>query len=293
MKVAAVQSACGEDIGANIGRALGLVKSASEAGARLVCLPELFAYQFFPKKRDTGAMELVGKYEERIVAECTTTARELGIWLIAPFCEHASNESRYFNSLILIDPEGRVSGKYRKMHIPLSNKNFERLYFTPGDLGVLVRDVEGVKVGFGICHDRHFPELSRACVEKGAQLLVFPTSSISTPEREGVNSHCPAWEATFVSRAVENTAYVMAASRPGQEGDITYIGRSLVISPSGSECGRLDKQDSFLVVDLDIPALEERRRTSTILDDTRLDLLEEVLAATLHRKVGKKTATAC
>jgi len=278
MKVAAIQQRCVGEVVANLKGAFALIEEAADLGARLVVLPELFAYLFFPKGWDHAAFELAQPVDGDIVTRCRNVASARSIWLVVPFFERDLYQDRYFNSLVLLDPRGALVGIYRKLHVPLTSTNYERRYFSPGNLGVLVHDVEGLRVGFGICYDRHFPELARACVSRGAQLLVYPSSSLRTPERDGVGNRCPAWEATFVTRAVDNAAYVLTASRAGVEDDVPYIGRSLAVDPAGAICGTLaDEEAAVLVIDVDTQAVDMRRKAWRVLEETRPHLLEEIL----------------
>ncbi|MGH6878884.1 MAG: nitrilase-related carbon-nitrogen hydrolase, partial [Rhizomicrobium sp.] len=172
---AATQFACSWDRAANVARAKELVCAAAAGGANVVLLQELFETPYFCQDQSAGHFALALPFEGHpLIAEMAALALRLGVVLPVSFFERAGHA--HFNSLAMVDADGRVLGLYRKSHIPAGPGYHEKYYFTPGDTGFRVWRTRFGAFGCGICWDQWFPEAARAMALDGAEALFYPTA---------------------------------------------------------------------------------------------------------------------
>lgn len=224
VKVAAIQMSA--DIGgreANVERAERLLIQAARQGADLCVLPELALDEFFPLYKDTRYFAYAEELDGPTVRRFRSLAGELGIYLALPLFEK-SLIGTYYNSLVLLTPEGTIGAVYRKVHVPCT-RSYERYYFTPGPEFV-VADTRYGKVGLAICYDRRYPETCRELMKKGARLILISISSSIMP---GGFSELPVFETELKTRAFENQLFLAACNRSGQEGEYTFFGHSMLL----------------------------------------------------------------
>ncbi len=149
----------------------------------------------------------------------------------------------YYNSLVLLTPEGTIGAVYRKVHVPCT-RSYERYYFTPGPEFV-VADTRYGKVGLAICYDRRYPETCRELMKKGARLILISISSSIMP---GGFSELPVFETELKTRAFENQLFLAACNRSGQEGEYTFFGHSMLLGPDGSVLAQADEAENVVVL---------------------------------------------
>jgi N-carbamoylputrescine amidase len=267
---------CGPQPEANLKKAIARIGEAAKRGAQIVCLQELFRSQYFCQTED---IELF-KFAETIPGPSTETlgqvAREKEAVIIASLFEKRT-AGVYHNTAVVIDANGKIAGKYRKMHIPDDPLYYEKFYFTPGDLGFQTHDTKYGKVGALVCWDQWFPEAARLTALSGAQFLFYPTAIGWLPdEKEEVNhaQHC-AWETIQRAHAIANGVYVVVVNRVGPEGKLTFWGQSFVADPFGRVIAKAsaDKEE-VLVVDCDLDKIDETRQNWPFLRDRRIDFYE-------------------
>ena len=282
MLVAGVQMACRVDKTANLEKAEYYIRQAAARGARLVALQELFGTHFFPASVDAANFRLAESDDGQTMSLVCELARSLGVWIAAGLFERDRGISgRFFNSQLIVAPSGEIAGRYRKTFIPLRRRNSERYYFTPGNLGVPVFQVEELRVAFNICYDRHFPELARIAALQGAHLLVYPTAALADVGR--VNT----WQAEMISRAGENVFYVMGVGRCGMEDERKYSGQSMIVDPCGTVLASLGGEEEGLVVaDVSAAAVEEARIDYAHLRDLRADVYRRLLKLSEPEHLG-------
>ena len=274
-----VQMAMTADPGENLQRALSLVEEAAGSGAQVICLPELFASQYFCQREDPALFDLA----ETIPGPSTETlgrlARARRITIIASLFERRA-PGLYHNTVALIDAEGNVAGLYRKMHIPDDPAYYEKFYFTPGDLGFRAFDTPAGRVGALICWDQWYPEGARLTALRGASVLFYPTAIGWHPhEKEQHGAHQrDAWRTIQRSHAIANGVYVAAINRVGHEkpsGDgagIEFWGSSFLADPFGVVVAEASAdREEILVGDVDLARIEEVRRNWPFLRDRRVD----------------------
>lgn len=275
VKVAVTQMACSEDPKENLAKAEHLAASAAKEGANVVVIQELFENRYFCKKLDT-AMSRYGTElgDNPAVARFAELAKKLNVVLPVPFCERASQV--YFNSVAVIDAGGAVLGVYRKTHLPDGIGYYEKNYFTPGDRGLMVWNTRFGRIGVGICWDQWFSEVARCMVLAGAEILIYPTAIGSEPDFPGFDSK-DHWQLVMRGHSAANLVPVACSNRIGEESlqdvSITFYGSSFVTDGKGAMLAELDRSgEGFRVVELDLDALEEARRSWGIFRDRRPEL---------------------
>lgn len=212
--VAAVQMKCSKSVEKNIAHAEELVRQAAAKGAEIVLLPELFERPYFCQERRYEYYEYAQTAEENpAVRHFSRVAAELGIVIPVSFYEKEVNNT--YNSVAVLDADGKNLGVYRKTHIPDDHYYQEKFYFTPGDTGFKVWDTRYGKIGVGICWDQWFPETARGMAVQGAEILFYPTAIGSEPILE-VDS-MPHWRRCMQGHAACNVIPVVAANRIGEE----------------------------------------------------------------------------
>ena len=267
MLAAAVQMASGPQVDANLLEAGRLVAQAAEAGARLVVLPENFAFLGARERDKLAVREADG--EGPIQAFLSQQAARHGIWLVGGTVPLATADpSRVRAACLLYGPDGKAVARYDKMHlfdveVPDSGERYtESETIEPGD-GPVVAETPLGRVGLAVCYDLRFPELFRAMVDRGMELLAVPSAFTAVTGR----AH---WELLVRARAVENQCHVIAAAQGGYhvDGRETH-GDSMIVDPWGTVLGRLPRGAGIVVADLDpertreirgrFPALAHRR----------------------------------
>ena len=239
---------------AMIARHIPMIEEAASRGSNIVCLQELFYAPYFPAGEDRRWLELAEGIPGETTARMGEVAARLGIVLIAPIVELA--DGKYYNTAVLIGTDGRVAGKYRKMHLPDLDGFREKFYFEPGDLGYPVFETEFARVGIYVCFDRHYPEGARALGLGGAQVVFNPSATV-----EGLSRHL--WDIEQRGHAVANGYFMGALNRVGFEKPWKsgkFYGSSYFCDPSGKVLAKgSDSVDDIVVAGLDLSLIEKFR----------------------------------
>jgi len=235
--VAATQFACSGDAAANVAKAETMVRRAAGDGAQIILLQELFETPYFCKDQQKELFGLAHPVESHpTLARLGKVAAELSVVLPVSFFERANNA--YYNSLMVIDADGRQLGLYRKSHIPDGPGYQEKFYFNPGDTGFRTWRTAYGRIGVGICWDQWFPECARSMALQGAELLFYPTAIGSEPQDATINSR-DHWQRVMQGHAGANMMPVIASNRIGREqGEscaITFYGSSFIAGPRGEK----------------------------------------------------------
>ena len=277
--VGLVQMQCGEAPAKNFDRALTGIEEAARRGARIVCLQELFRSQYPCQEEDGARFDLA----EPIPGPSTealgrlAAARDVGI--VASLFERRA-QGLYHNTAVAIDADGRILGRYRKMHIPDDPLYYEKFYFTPGDTGFQSFAMRDARAGMLVCWDQWFPEAARLTALSGAQILFYPTAiGWQFDESEEVDrAQHDAWETSQRAHAIANGVFVVAVNRVGREGAIRFWGQSFVADPFGRVLARASADaEEVLVVDCDLAEIERVRRLWPFLRDRRIDAYGELV----------------
>src|SRR5260370_20059288 len=218
LKVAVVQMRCAVEPAANMDKAGARIRQAADAGAWIVCLPELFRFQYFCQRQDPSLFDLAEPIPGPSTERLGQVARETGAVIIASLFERRA-AGVYHNTAAVLDADGRLLGIYRKMHIPDDPLYYEKYYFAPGDLGFRAFDTRFGRIGVLVCWDQWYPEAARLTALQGAQIIFYPTAIGWHPREKaefGADQH-QAWELIQRSHALANGVYVAAANRVGNE----------------------------------------------------------------------------
>ncbi len=279
VRVGVVQMAMSDDVEENTARAEGLVRRAAEAGAELICLPELFRSRYFCQTEDYGRFSLAEPVPGPTTERFAAVARELDVAIVLSLFEERA-PGLYHNTAALVDGARGYVGKYRKMHIPDDPRYYEKFYFTPGDLGFKAYRARDVSLGMLVCWDQWYPEAARLTALMGAQILAYPTAIGWHPEEQdeaGPAQH-QAWETIQRSHAIANGCFVVVANRtgfepePGGAGGIRFWGQSFVAAPDGTLLAKAgEDEETVLVADLDLGRIARQRQGWPFLRDRRID----------------------
>src|SRR5881409_2416235 len=245
-KIALIQMRCGPEPEKNFIRAVEFIRDAAKKAAQIVCLPELFRSQYFCQTEDHKYFELAEEVPGRSTSALGELACELEIVIIASLFEKRS-AGVYHNTAAIIDADGKLLGKYRKMHIPYDPLYHEKFYFTPGDLGFQAWTTAQGKIGVCVCWDQWYPEAARLTALRGAEILFYPTAigwHPSEKKKHGA-AQFSSWQTIQRSHAIANGCYVAAANRVGLEGTVQFWGGSFVCDPFGGIIARArqDKEE--------------------------------------------------
>ena len=280
VSVAALQMSCGWDVAANIAKGEKLVREAAARGAQVILLPELFEAPYFCIEQDVRHLALAHELaEDPAVRHFARVARELEVVLPISFFERAGPV--FFNSIAIIDADGRNLGVYRKSHIPNGPGYQEKNYFSPGDTGFKVWNTRFGRIGVGICWDQWFPETARSMALLGAELLFFPTAIGSEPPPAlPVNSR-DHWQRTQQGHAAANLTPLIASNRYGVERSfqdpeglfIRFYGSSFIADSTGAKIAEAAEEgDAVLTATFDLEALAQLRNNWFVFRDRRPDL---------------------
>lgn len=278
--VAATQMACSWDRPANLREAEALVREAAAAGAGIVLLQELFETPYFCLERDPRFFALAHEARDNpALAAMSALAAELGVVIPVSFFERRN--AAYFNSLAVIDADGRNCGLYRKSHIPDAYGYQEKFYFSPGDTGLKVFDTKHAKLGVAVCWDQWFPEAARVMALQGAEILMYPTAIGSEPRDSGIDSR-DHWRRAMQGHAAANMIPVVAANRVGTEREgpyeLEFYGSSFITDHLGAvaaEAGRTGR--AVITAEFDLDRIAEERTGWGLFRDRRPDLYAPLL----------------
>jgi N-carbamoylputrescine amidase len=274
-----VQMSCSRDPDVNLAKAVAKVEEAARAGARVVCLPELYRSQYFAQKEDVAIFDLAETIPGPSTEAIGAAAKKHGVAVVVPLFEKRA-PGLYHNTAAIVGEDGRVIGLYRKMHIPDDPAYYEKFYFTPGDLGFRAFDTKAGRVATLICWDQWYPEGARLSAMQGALVLFYPTAIGWHPHEKASHGAAQrdAWMTVQRGHAIANGLYVAAVNRVGHEippeggPGLEFWGSSFVADPQGvlMAVGSTDREE-VLVAEVDPARVEDVRRNWPFLRDRRID----------------------
>ncbi len=288
-----IQMACTPDPDENLGRAESRVEAAADAGAEVICLPELFRSQYFCQQEDAALFDLAEPVPGPSTQALGKIAKEKQVVVIAPIFERRA-AGVYHNSAAIIDTTGEVAGLYRKMHIPDDPAYYEKFYFTPGDLGFRAFDTRSGRIAALICWDQWYPEGARLASLQGASVLFYPTA-IGWHRHEKAqygDSQRDAWRTIQRGHAIANGVYVAAVNRVGfekpahaQGAGLEFWGTSFVADPFGVVLKEASTdREELVLAEVDLERLEEVRRNWPFFRDRRIDAYAGITQRFLDEK---------
>ncbi|MBQ4858535.1 carbon-nitrogen hydrolase [Pseudoalteromonas sp. MMG007] len=285
LNVALVQQSNSDNAEQNMAKSIAGIRNAAQQGAQLVVLQELHRSLYFCQTEDVDVFDLA----ETIPGPSSNTlgelAKELGIVIVASLFEKRAT-GLYHNTAIVLEKDGSIAGKYRKMHIPDDPGFYEKFYFTPGDLGFEPIQTSVGKLGVLVCWDQWFPEAARLMAMAGAEILIYPTAIGWDPRDDSAEQtrQKDAWVIVQRAHAVANGLPVISCNRVGHESDpsaqsegIQFWGNSFIAGPQGEILAEANNTDEkILVVELDQKASENVRRIWPYLRDRRIDHYQDL-----------------
>ena len=274
VRVGLVQLTAEDTPAANVRKTIPRIEEAAAKGAKIVGLQEMFTTKYFCITQDPANFDLAEPIETGpTVTELARVAKRLGVVIVAPLFEARGSEV-YHNTAAVIDADGTVLGKYRKMHIPQDPGFEEKFYFTPGDLGFRSWRTAHGNIGVLICWDQWYPEAARLTALAGADILFYPTAIGWLPEEKAALGQAQhnAWETVQRGHGVANGCYVAATNRVGTEGRTQFWGQSFVSDPYGEIVARASvEKEEVLLADCDLVKQREFRRIWPFFRDRRID----------------------
>ena len=255
------------------------IVEAAEAGARVVCLQELFASPYPCQREDHRHFD----YAEEVPGESTESlarlAKQHQLVIVAPLFERRG-PGVYHNTAVVIDADGSIAGMYRKMHIPDDPLYYEKFYFSPGDLGFRPVETRYAVLGVGVCWDQWFPEAARLFALAGAEILLYPTAIGWTADEKlefGASQH-DAWRTSMRAHAIANGLWLGAPNRVGVESEIEFWGQSFIASPRGEVVAEANATDEgVLMADCALDEIDIVRTHWPFLRDRRIESYEGLL----------------
>ena len=282
-KIALIQMKMSSEQQKNMKTAVKKIKEASKKKAKIVCLPELFLSNYFCQEEKHSNFNLAEKIPGKTTGIFSSLAKQLKIIIILPLFEKKTS-GIYHNACVVINENGKIIGKYRKMHIPDDPQYYEKFYFTPGDLGFKSFKTSHGNLGTLICWDQWFPEAARLTSLQGAEILFYPTAIGWHPKekRKFGKSQLDSWITTQKSHAIANGTYVAAINRVGVETKgrkkIEFWGNSMVIDPSGKVIAKAgNKKEDILVCEIDYKKIDTARQHWPFLRDRRTEFYKDIL----------------
>ena len=276
-KIALIQMFMTDSMEHNIQKALDFLEVATNNGAKVVCLPELFKNQYFCQQENPDNFNLAEDLTGSTFELFKNFAKEKNIVLIYPFFEQRTS-GIYHNSLAVIDTNGSSVGIYRKMHIPDDPGYYEKYYFTPGDQGFKSFKTEIDNIGALICWDQWFPEAARLVSLKGANIIFYPTAIGWHPDEKAIlgKNQLDAWKTIQRGHAISNGIYIAAVNRVGieqiEDSKIEFWGNSFICNPQGSIIAEASNdKEEIIYTEIDLDKLEDIRRNWPFLRDRRID----------------------
>lgn len=279
LTVGIIQQSCLADVAANREKLATNIADVARQGAQLVVLQELHNSLYFCQTEDTALFDLAEPIPGPSTEFFGQVARKYGIVLVCSLFERRA-AGLYHNTAVVLEKDGSIAGKYRKMHIPDDPAYYEKFYFTPGDLGFRPIDTSVGRLGVQVCWDQWYPEGARLMALAGAELLIYPTAigyeSSDTPDEQARQRE--AWVTVQRGHAVANGLPVIAVNRSGLEPDpsgqtngISFWGNSFVAGPQGELLFRAGEDETNAVVQVDLRRSENVRRWWPFLRDRRIE----------------------
>lgn len=280
LKIGILQQHNIADTKKNIERLAENITDLAQRGAELVVLQELHNSLYFCQTEDVNNFDLAEPIPGPSTDFYGELARKLGIVLVTSLFEKRA-AGLYHNTAVVIEKDGTIAGKYRKMHIPDDPAYYEKFYFTPGDIGFHPIDTSVGRLGVLVCWDQWYPEAARLMALQGAEMLIYPTAfgyESSDTEAEQQRQR-EAWTTVMRGHAVANGLPVIAVNRVGHESDpseqtggIQFWGSSFVAGPQGELLYRAsDNEEESIILNIDLDHSEQVRRWWPFLRDRRID----------------------
>ena len=286
MKIGIIQQHNGEDVKENVLHLVTKVRALAKEGAELIVMQELHNSLYFCKEENVDLFDLAEPIPGPTTQIFGNLAKELGVVIVTSIFEKRAT-GLYHNTAVVIEKDGTIAGKYRKMHIPDDPGYYEKFYFTPGDLGFEPIQTSLGRLGVLVCWDQWYPEAARLMALAGAELLIYPTAIgyDANDERAEQKRQRAAWQLVQRGHAVANGLPVIAVNRVGEEhstlhtphSSISFWGTSFVAGPQGELLYEASEtEEEMAIVEVDMQRSEQVRRWWPFLRDRRIENYRDI-----------------
>lgn len=288
-KIALIQMQCSRDPKKSMASAITHMEKAVKNGANIICLPELFLTNYFCQSEDYRIFDLAEEIPGPSTNILGKFAKKHNVVVVASLFEKRA-PGVYHNTVVVIETDGSILGKFRKMHIPDDPLYYEKYYFTPGDLGYKVFNTSFGKIGTLICWDQWYPEAARLTAMQGADVIFYPTAIGHHPSEKkewGEAVEC-AWLTVQRGHAVANGLYIASVNRIGHEfllddkgnklnDGIEFFGNSFISDPYGRFIAHAsDNKEEILITEIDPEFVEMKRRNWPHFRDRRIETYGDI-----------------
>ena len=286
MKTGIIQQHNTADIQDNLQRLAESIRSLAKQGAELIVLQELHNSLYFCQTENVDLFDLAETIPGPSTDFFGALARELQVVIVTSLFERRA-PGLYHNTAVVLEKDGSIAGKYRKMHIPDDPAYYEKFYFTPGDLGFHPIQTSVGRLGVLVCWDQWYPEAARLMALQGADMLIYPTAigyeSSDTPDEQ--ERQRMAWQTVQRGHAVANGLPVVTVNRTGHEPDpskqtngIQFWGTSFVAGPQGELLYEAPRDsETTAIIDVNLQRSEQVRRWWPFLRDRRIDHYDDII----------------
>ena len=278
MKIGLIQQHNTADYDDNKARLAKKIGDLAHEGAELIVLQELHNGLYFCQTEDVNVFDQAETIPGPSTEFYGNLAKQHGVVIVTSLFERRST-GLYHNTAVVLEKDGTIAGKYRKMHIPDDPGYYEKFYFTPGDLGFHPIQTSIGKLGVLVCWDQWYPEAARLMALQGAELLIYPTAIGYDPHdsKEEQERQRMAWQTVQRGHAVANGLPVITVNRVGEEDGVPFWGTSFVAGPQGELLYEAPTdQEVSIVVEVDMQRSEQVRRWWPFLRDRRIDAYKDI-----------------
>ena len=278
MKIGIIQQHNSADREDNKRRLAEKIRKVAQQGAELVVLQELHNGLYFCQEENVDTFDQAEPIPGPSTEFYGALAKELGVVIVTSLFERRAT-GLYHNTAVVLEKDGTIAGKYRKMHIPDDPGYYEKFYFTPGDLGFQPIDTSVGRLGVLVCWDQWYPEAARLMALAGAELLIYPTAIGYDPNdtKNEQERQRMAWQTVQRGHAVANGLPVVTVNRVGDEDGVPFWGTSFVAGPQGELLFEAPTdQETEAVVEVDMQRSEQVRRWWPFLRDRRIEAYNDI-----------------
>lgn len=272
-----IQMSMSSDPEENSKKAIRMIREASERGAQIVCLPELFTTLYFPREEKIDASSLAETIPGKTTEILSKAAREKNVVVVGGSIFEKEG-SKFYNTSVVFDETGKMIGKYRKMHIPHDPFFYEKDYFEESREGFKVFHTKYCAIGVLICYDQWFPEAARINALMGADVIFYPTA-IGVPggnaQEEG--NWQEAWTVVQRGHAVANSVVVAAVNRTGKEGNMNFFGGSFVSDQFGKILAEGGDQEKIIIAEINLNLSKQVREGWRFFHNRRPDSYKKLV----------------
>jgi agmatine deiminase len=284
--IALIQSKVSKDVRSNVAKTVRMIEKAAKKGAEIVALQELFQTPYFPQRENMNKDDYAENAADYTVSEMRKAAKDSGVTIVVPFYE--KKKRKYFNTAVVIGENGKLKGRYHKIHIPEDPGFYEKEYFEGGKSGYTIFKAGDVKFAVLICYDQWFPEAARIARLKGAQIIFYPTALGRIIGYDAEGDWHDAWETVQRGHAISNSVYVAAVNRVGREGRMVFWGQSFIADPFGKILKRASAtKEEVVVMKLDLERNDFYSEGWGFLRNRRPDTYKTITSGKLVKKSGK------